>query len=118
MVSVEQATISTDAHAAGQQLFLTLQESSHRPLLSKFLLSFLNDYSSQILSASIEANSMAAMSVQLVGDLKVLQWDAIFTAAGISASSLEDQIDFTDWFCKVGTSDNEERSDELNNTIY
>ena len=61
---------------------------------------------------------MAAMSVQLVGDLKVLQWDAIFTAAGISASSLEDQIDFTDWFCKVGTSDNEERSDELNNTIY
>ncbi|GMH76961.1 hypothetical protein TrLO_g9993 [Triparma laevis f. longispina] len=101
MVSVEQATISTDAHAAGQQLFLTLQESSHRPLLSKFLLSFLNDYNSQISSASLEANSMAAMSVQLVGDLKVLQWDAIFTAAGIAASSLEDQIDFTDWFCKA-----------------
>ena len=102
MVTVEQATVSDDAHAAGQQLFLTLQESKiGRPLLSKFLLDFLLDYDSQLKAASLEAASMSAPSVQLVGDLKVLQWDAIYSAAGIAASSLENQIDFTDWFCKV-----------------
>ncbi|GMH59677.1 hypothetical protein TrST_g2981 [Triparma strigata] len=102
MVTVEQATVSDDAHAAGQQLFLTLQESKiGRPLLSKFLLDFLLDYDSQLKAASLEAASISAPSVQFVGDLKVLQWDAIYSAAGIAASSLENQIDFIDWFCKA-----------------
>ncbi len=89
------ATADDNPRMSGQQLFVSLIERpDSKALLSGFLTALLRSPGPQLQAADIEANANPNDPISQ----EVLRWDAIYTAAGVSASVLAEEIDFEAWF--------------------
>ena len=110
MLMESQATATDDVKSAGQQLFLSLVESKTGwDMIGSYLGSLILDFEAQMEAARIEcmetkkrtaSDSPASLSA-LVRDTKILQWDAVLTAAGVASYDLRGKVvEFSSWFTR------------------
>ena len=91
------ASADEKVHAAAQNLYLSIMESSlGKKVAIPLITEMIGNSNSQAEAISLE-KSYVTEAKWLVNEI-ILVWDAIYTAIGISVHIFSSHIDFSDWF--------------------